>query len=162
MAEVAREVVWQHPWEWLATHLWGVALSLLDPGHYLWYRVLTGGSWETTSVVGNIWTRMAWALERWALGDALSAFWSERVARIPLNAALVWWTLLFGRLFAWRLGGRGLWQLRRTPWLAFLCAGAIVYVLLLPGPIAYDRFYIPAIPITTVLIALGVTQANLS
>jgi hypothetical protein len=51
--------------------------------------------------------------------------------------------------------GRGVWCLRHKLWLALTLAGSIAYILLLPGPIAHDRFYLPAIPLVTVFIALG-------
>ncbi|MBN2006028.1 MAG: glycosyltransferase family 39 protein [Anaerolineae bacterium] len=154
VAEVAREIVRQHPQAFLATHFWGVELSLLDPGHRLWYRVLTGRDWATTGVVDNVWMRVAWSLERNAFGDALTAFWSERVTRIPADAAIVWWGLMLGRVAVWGFSLRGLWRLRRTPAL-WLLGGTVVYLILLPGPIAYDRFYAPAIPAVAVLLAVG-------
>ncbi len=157
VAEAAREIVRQHPRTFLATHVWGVTLSLLDPGHRLWYRVLTGREWATTGVVDNIWVRMAWAFERNAFGDALTAFWSERVVRIPPDAAIVWWGLLIGRLAVWGFSLRGLWRLRRTPAL-WLLGGTVVYLILLPGPIAYDRFYAPAIPAVAALLAVGMSD----
>lgn len=158
IAEVAREIVRQHPREAAAAHLWGVTLSLLDPGHRLWYRVLTGREWSTTGVVDNIWARLAWSLERNAWGDALRVFWQERGAHIPLTAALVWWGLLAGRGVVWGLGARGLARLRRRPWDALLLAGTVGYLLLLPGPIAYDRFYVPAVPAVVVVVAVGSTE----
>lgn len=153
VAEVAREIVRQHPQTFLATHAWGVTLSLLDPGHRLWYHVFTGRDWSTTGIVDNIWVRMAWSLERNAFGDALTVFWSERVTRIPADAALIWWGLLIGRAVVWGFGLRGLWRLRRTPAL-YLLGGTVVYLILLPGPIAYDRFYAPAIPAVAALLSV--------
>ncbi len=155
VARIAREIVWQHPQTFVATHLWGVELSLLNPGHHLWYRVLTEQNWETTRVVDNIWTRVAWSLERGAIGDALGAFWSERVTHIPLDAACIWWTLSTGRVAVWWMSTRGIRKLRRYPAEALLLFATVVYLLLLPGPIAYDRFYVPAVPAVVTLVALG-------
>ncbi len=155
IAQVARNLIRHHPRAFVAAHLRGVLLSLLDPGHQLWYTLLTGKTWASTGVVANIWTRMAWSLERGAVGDALAAFWRERVVRIPPTAAAVWWGLLLARLTLWRYGLRGLWRLRRAPLIALALGGTVAYLLLLPGPIAYDRFYVPAIPVVVVLAAVG-------
>jgi len=160
VAGVAQEIVWQNSRVWGATHVWGVMLSVLDPGHHLWYRVLTGRGWETTGVVDNIWVRMAWALERNAWGDAVHAFWQERVVRLPVAAAWVWWALFVGRLFVWGLCLRGGLRLRRNPWAGWLLAGTLLYFILLPGPIAHDRFYVPAVPVTVLLIALNLVRST--
>ena len=155
LTTVARETVIRHLGTYAPAHLRGVVLSLLDPGHRLWYRVLTGRSWESTGVVPNIWQRMAWSLERWAVGDAIRAFWQERVTRLPPDAALIWWGLVLARAAVWGLGLRGAWRLRHQPPVALALVGAVAYILLLPGPIAYDRFYLPAIPPVVVLVASG-------
>ena len=98
---------------------------------------------------------MLWSLERGAVGDALRALWTERVTRPPLLAALLWWGLSAARVAVWVLGLRGAWRLRRRPWALLALLGTVAYVLLLPGPIAYDRFYLPAIPVVVVLVLTG-------
>lgn len=155
MARAAWKVVRDHPFSYLRAHVRGALTSLRDPGHRLWYHVLTGQDWESTGVVADIGARMAWALERGAVGDALHALWTERVARPPWLAALLWWGLSAARVAVWGLCGRGVWRLRHEPWLLLALTGSIAYLLLLPGPIAHDRFYVPAIPLVAVLIAVG-------
>ena len=155
VARAALDIVSAHPLSYLRAHLRGVLTSLQDPGHRLWYHVLTGEEWASTGVVTDIGARMAWSLERGAVGDALHALWTERIARPPLPAALLWWGLSAARIAAWWMCGRGICCLRHKPWLALTLAGSIAYILLLPGPIAHDRFYLPAIPLVTVFIALG-------
>lgn len=160
VAAVAREVVLTWPGAALKAHGAGVGRSLLDPGHGFVYRLLTGQDWSATGVVTDIWRRMGESLRIGAVGDALHAFWLERVVRIPPDAALIWWGMLAGRLAVWGLGGRGLWRLRSRPFTAGLLAVVIVYHVLLPGPIAYDRFYAPAIPVTVILVALGTLKGK--
>ena len=155
VTRAARDIVFAHPFSYLHAHLRGVLTSLRDPGHRLWYHVLTGQEWESAGVVADIGARMAWSLERGAVGDALHALWSERVARPPLPAGLLWWGLSAARVAVWGLCGRGVWRLRREPWLLLLLTGSIAYLLLLPGPIAHDRFFVPAVPLAAVLIAVG-------
>ena len=176
VAQAAREVVLAHPWAYVRAHARGVLFSVLDPGHQTWYRALTGRDWETAGVVNNLWKRIAWSLERGAVGDALGALWSERVARPPVAAALIWWGLaaarvavwtlaarvavwtLAARVAVWTLAARGAWRLRHRPWAGLMLILTIAYLVVLPGPIAYDRFYLPAIPAVVVLVALGTGQ----
>ncbi|MBN2390784.1 MAG: glycosyltransferase family 39 protein [Anaerolineae bacterium] len=155
VARAAFDIVNAHPFSYLRIHLRGVLTSLRDPGHRLWYHVLTGKEWESTGVVADIGARMGWALERSAVGDALHALWTERIARPPLLAALLWWGLSTARVTVWWMCGRGTWRLRHKPWVLLTVTCSIAYILLLPGPIAHDRFYLPAIPLVVVLIALG-------
>lgn len=156
VAAVAREVVQAHPLQAVTAHLRGVGRSLLDPGHRTWYPALTGRRWAAMGVVANVWQRMGESLRIGAVGDALRAFWLERIVRPPLGAALLWWGLLAGRIAVWGLGLRG-WRrlLRKQRGLAHLLAAAVIYVVLLPGPIAYDRFYLPAVPVVVILVAIG-------
>ncbi len=155
VAQVARDLIGHHPRAFIVAHLQGVLQSLLDPGHQRWYAFLTGETWVSTGVVANIWTRIAWSLKRKAVGDALIAFWRERVVRMPPTAAAVWWGLLLARLMLWWYGLRGMWRLRHTPLIALALGSTVAYLLLLPGPIAYDRFYVPAVPVVVVLVAVG-------
>ncbi len=153
LAALAQEVLAQHPRAWITAHLRGVGRSLLDVGHRHWYRTLCGRAWATTGAVPDIWARMGWSLERGAFGDAIMALVRERIVRPPWPAALLWWALLSGRLLVWALSLRGLARLRSTPNIALLLGMTVAYVIALPGPIAYDRFYMPAIPAVVVLMA---------
>ncbi len=156
MATTARLLLAAHPKAALTAHLRGVLRALLDPGHRFWYPLLMGRSWATTGVVPEIWPRIMWSLERGAVGDALLAFWRERVLRPPLEAKCLWWGLALIRAGLWWWGLRGLWKLRSCGglWLAV----TTVYFIVLPGPIAYARFYIPAIPAVVTLVAAGIVR----
>jgi len=155
IARAARDIVRAHLLSYFRAHLRGVLTSLRDPGHRLWYHVLTGQEWESTGVVADIGARMAWSLERGAVGDALHALWMERVVRPPLPAVFLWWGLVAARLSVWVFVLRGAWRLRRLPWVPGVLLGTVAYLLLLPGPIAYDRFYLPAIPEVILLVLTG-------
>lgn len=155
VAAVAWELVRAHPAAWIGGHLRGVGTSLGDVGHRMWYPVLTGRSWESTGVLDDIWRRMGESLAIGAVGDALHALWLERVVRAPLDAALLWWSLLILRGMIWRWGLRGCGRLHHAPAVGFLLAGTAAYGLLLAGPIAHDRFYLPAVPAVALLVALG-------
>lgn len=155
VAAVAREQVAEQRGAFLTAHLKGVLRSLLRVGHSTWYLDLTGEPWETTGILENVWQRMAESFAIGAVGDAFHALWLERVVRAPLGPALLWWGLLLARVLLWWLALRGLLRLRRRPYVALLLLGTVAYFILLPGPIAYERFYMPAIPATVTLVACG-------
>jgi 4-amino-4-deoxy-L-arabinose transferase-like glycosyltransferase len=155
IAATAREIVGAHRGAAVAAHLQGVAHALLNPGHRLWYPVLTGRSWDDVGVLSNIWVRMVESLRIWAVGDALHALWLERVVRIPPVAGLVWWGLLALRLALISGVLRGAWRLRRAWSVSLLLLGTVCYFALLPGPIAYDRFLLPLLPAALVLAVAG-------
>ena len=159
VAASAAEMVRAHPGAWVRSHLRGVGVSLRELGHRDWYRALTGKGWEQTGVLDDIWRRMGESLAIGAVGDALHALWLERVVRAPLDAALLWWGLLILRVMVWHRALRGSLRLRRAPGMALLLAGTAAYGLFLAGPIAHDRFYLPAIPAVVLLIALGCDPA---
>ncbi len=160
VAAAARALVFQHLGTYLRVHARGVLRSLIDPGHRLWYHVATGREWLETGVVPDIWERMAWSLRRDAVGDALHAFWTERISRIPPGAAVLWWGLLLGRIGVATLAARGAWRLRPRPWIDLLLLGTVLYYVALPGPIAYDRFYVPVVPVVCVFVAWGAGGYN--
>ena len=132
----------------------------MDPGHRLWYSVLTGDSWSSTGVVPDIWERVSWSVQRRAVGDAVNAFINQRITQIPVAAGAIWWGLLVGRLAVWCLVILGLWRLRQCPWQLTLLSGTLLYILFLPGPIAHDRFYMVAIPLVTAITALGLLKTG--
>ncbi len=160
IAAAARELVSTHSAAFARAHWHGVARSLRDVGHRTWYVALTGRSWESTGRISDIGARMGAALRMGAVGDALHALWIERIASPPFDAALLWWGLLAGRVAVWWLALRGAWRLRWTWPIAALLLGSVTYLLILPGPIAYDRFYLPAIPIVTALLAVALSPAQ--
>ncbi|MFP4345812.1 MAG: glycosyltransferase family 39 protein [Anaerolineales bacterium] len=161
VASVARELVNEQRRAFLAAHLKGVLRSLLRVGHRTWYLDLTGEPWEATGILDDVWQRMLESFAVGAVGDAFHALWLERVIRAPPGPALLWWGLLLARVLLWWLALRGLLRLlRRRPYVALLLLGTLAYFILLPGPIAYERFYMPAIPTTVTLVACGEIRMN--
>ncbi|MBN1922329.1 MAG: glycosyltransferase family 39 protein [Anaerolineae bacterium] len=159
VSAIAREVTRAHPEALVRSHLRGIGRSLLDLGQRDWYRALTGKDWEQSGVLDNIWKRMGESLSLGAVGDALQALWLERVTRAPLDAAVVWWGLLALRALVWWGAVRGYWRLRHVP-AALLLGGIAMYGLVLAGPIAHDRFYLPAIPAVVLLLTFGIRDAR--
>lgn len=156
VTQAASKLVRGNIWLYIKEHSRGVLRGLSDPGHRYWYRLITGEDWMDTGVVGNIGQRVWWSLRQWAVWDALEAFWSQRVRDIPLDAALIWWGLILFRTLLHGLASSGLWRLRHKPWTAMLVVMCIGYIWLLAGPIAYERFFLPAMPLILVLATLAV------
>jgi hypothetical protein len=50
---------------------------------------------------------------------------------------------------------RGIRRLRMHWAVAFLFTSTIIYHLILPGPIAHDRFYVPVVTVGVVLVVVG-------
>ena len=163
ITEAAREIVAAHPGAMARAHWRGVRVSLLDPGHETWYVAFTGEPWAATGTMRAIWARIGWSLERWAWGDALQVLWRERVVGLPPGAALLWWGLVALRGAVWWMSARGTWRLLRSrPWAALALAGMAAYLVVLPGAIAHDRFYVPAIPAVVVMVANGKRETSRS
>lgn len=154
----ARSVVLEHPALYLRAHLRGVVKGAFDPNHRLWYPMITGRDWATTGVVPDIGSRIAWSLARGAVGDALHAFWTERLRDIPRVAGLIWWGLVVARWLVVAAGALGVGRLADQPIPALLLILTIAYHLILPGPIAYDRFYLPALPAALPFVVLGLAR----
>ncbi|MDF1513979.1 MAG: hypothetical protein P1S60_09230, partial [Anaerolineae bacterium] len=158
--QTAQKFVLHHYPHYLESHMKGVLKSLLDPGHRTWYKVFTGRSWSSTGVVTGIWSRVWWSIQRRAVGDALKVFIEQRITLIPPAARLLWWLLFEGRVGIWFLLTRALYKLRQHTWITVLISAVILYTILLPGPIAHDRFYLPAIPVVTSLLVVGLLRKD--
>lgn len=156
IAAEARQIIGAHPGTYLGVHMRGALRGLRDPGHRWVYRLLMDEEWEATGVVADIGERMAWSLARGAVGDALAALWTQRVTHIPPAAGAVWWGLILVRVLTIVLMLRGLWTWRDRPAALLLLSMVLVYHLLLPGPIAHDRFYLPIAPVVVVAAAQGI------
>jgi hypothetical protein len=81
------------------------------------------------------------------------------VRALPPSAAVIWWGLFGFRVGLGVLSLRGLWAMRADGWGALLLSGSVAYLLLLPGPIAHDRFLLPVLPALLPLSALGLSAA---
>ena len=160
ISQAARYYVSHHLNDYIIVHLRGVMKSLLNPGHHLWYLVITGEPWSSTGVVSDIWARVAWSLKRRAFGDALHAFVSQRIIQIPFIAGAIWWALCAARFTLWCVVSHGIWCLRKHPWLVVSLIVTLFYIVILPGPIAHDRFYMPAVPIIAVITSIGLIKGG--
>jgi hypothetical protein len=142
--QVARQVLVRHPLAWATSHLQGL-LRYLEPQTY---RALhahwTGTAWPPDLLDDAlIHTVRALARGEWRQAGRIVA--EERWSKLnPLQRAL-WWSQSAAILITVALAGRGAWTLRRRPAPLLAVVGTIAYVLVLPGPIAYERFRAPVL-----------------
>lgn len=151
--QVARQVLAQHPVAWVLSHLQGT-LRYLEPQTYrVLYAHWTGRTWPP-DILDDALIHALRALVRGDWAEAGEIFAQERWNRLtPLQRAM-WWGQLAAILLTATLAIRGAWMLRGHPALLLAVAGTIVYVLLVPGPIAYERFRTPALGPTLALAML--------
>lgn len=141
---VARQVLVQHPAAWFISHLQGT-LRYLEPKTYRsLYAHWTGNTWPP-DVLDDALIHITRALVHGEWDQAGRIIAEERWNRLtPLQRA-IWWSQLAALVLAITLALRGVWTLRQHPALLLAIAGTVVYVLLVPGPIAYERFRTPVL-----------------
>jgi len=141
---VARQVLAQHPAAWLVSHLQGT-LRYLEPQTYRsLYAHWTGNPWPPDVLDDAlIHTVRAVVHDEWEQAGQIIA--QERWSRLtPLQRA-IWWGQLGALVLASTILLRGVWAVRHHPALLLATAGTVAYVLLVPGPIAYERFRTPVL-----------------
>jgi len=156
VAQVAWEVVAAHPWAAARAHLVGFLRAWAPQEQAFWYAHLTGRPWGTTGVAANA---LRDAVEILCAGRPLEAFELAFVrpwGRLDPLGRLLWYGWGLGHLLAGGLVVAGLWRLRHRPALALALGATILYATLPPGPIGYERFRVPVMPLLTVLEVAGV------
>jgi len=157
VARVAWEVVAAHPWAAARAHLVGFLRAWAPQEQAFWYAHLTGRPWGTTGVAANA---LRDAVEILCAGRPLEAVefaFMRPWGRLDPLGHLLWYGWGLGHLLAGGLVIAGLWRLRRRPALALALGAAILYATLPPGPIGYERFRVPVMPLLTVLEVAGLT-----
>jgi len=140
LANTAQAVLRENPVAFLRGHLRGVLRGLQSTEHQFWFQVISGKPWSVAVPKGM--------LQTVRLGEL------NQVSRL---AVLVWAYFTAQQvigLVALALGTLWLWRTQR----AFLvwCAVLVAYVVVLPGPILYERFTLPIVPLLCVGIGCGV------
>ena len=140
LAGTARKIIMQHPLAFVRSHVRGVGQALAPHEHQFWFATWTGKAWDA-AVPGGMWA----AIGR---GDWPTV---SRLARLLWG--LAWVSYGIGVVLA----ARGGWRGHRSWAVAAGCFG--LYLIVLPGPIAYDRFYVPLMPLFCLAIGLGLGAA---
>ncbi len=139
LADAAQAIIRAHPRAFLISHLAGALRGWQPLEQRFWYARLTGVGWEATFPDGFIYHLM-------------TKGWQQT----PVLASTLFFFFLTWRLI--QLVGAGLGAIRLYPRdRAFVLALVlfIFYVTTLPGPIAYDRFHMPIMPLLHVFSAAG-------
>ncbi len=148
VAAVAHDIILAHPAAFVASHLLGVLRSLAPALHRYWYTDLTGQPFPEAAspravlrAVGGIGTPVArlarlQALPALALGLLLASYGLTAAACVLLAGGLV---------FLWH----------RQPGLFVSVGLTLAYYVVLPGPLAYVRFWVPAAPLMAAGMALA-------
>ena len=139
LASAAQEVLRENPVAFVSGHLKGVLRGLPSTEHQFWFQALSGKPWDVAVPKGMLQTILGGDLGTVSrLAMAVWAYFAVRqmIGLIGLAAGALW-----------------LWRTQR----AFLVWSAVLiaYVVVLPGPILYERFTLPIVPILGVLIGCG-------
>jgi hypothetical protein len=154
---VAREQLARHPLAWMQSHLLGT-LRYLEPQSYrILHHSLTKQPWPPDILEDAVLhTVRAVARGRWS--EVQEIVGKERWNKLTPVQRKLWWGTFLTQVAAFALMLRGALRLARRPLLAVALAGTIAYVLLIPGPIAYERFRTPVLSPILVLIATALTS----
>jgi len=136
-ARVARDIITRHPAAFVTSHVRGAFRGLLPQGHRFWFAQLSGQTWDSVMPNGM-------------MTLLLSRRWRDTP---PLALALF---TVFVLIYALGLAVtlRGAWRLCHSdPVIASAMLLFIGYMIILPGPIAYERFQVPIMPLVLVLTA---------
>jgi 4-amino-4-deoxy-L-arabinose transferase-like glycosyltransferase len=151
MGVIAGKLIREHPTDFAVSHLKGVARSLVPSAHRNWYAYLVGAPWPQND---GLWTVIGRVRSRAEYGDwplrlaPLAIWWTQH----PVPARCLWAVSFFAHGTAYALIGIGLWSLRTKPGILAGLGLVLGYLLVLPGPIAHVRFWVPAVPVAAVLI----------
>jgi 4-amino-4-deoxy-L-arabinose transferase-like glycosyltransferase len=152
MASIAQGVIRGHPLAFVTAHARGVLRSFVPSLHRYWYGYLAGRDWpEVDSLAGVLRRGVGQARAGDGQGGLrlLGAWWQEQ----PPLARGLWLLSTAVHVLAYLLVAAGLWALRRRPPILIGLGLTLLLFLVLPGPIAYVRFWVPIMPVTCVLMA---------
>lgn len=155
VAEVATDILREHPWDFIVSHTQGWLRSFVPQEHKFWYTHLTGRAWTAVAPQADVLGRALAALGRGEFARAARLVYVERLRALPPLALALW--MFWGGLYsaAGVLLVLGVLRLHPRLLAAFLLV-TIVYVTFVPGPISQIRFRLPVTPAILLLVAVGV------
>lgn len=144
LARAARRIVLTHPRAFVMSHLRGALRGLWPHEYHYWFVLISGRTWHS------------------AMPDGIrSTLATGGPGAVPLLALFL--LVLSVGLLAFGIAAMavGAWRLYQ-PHAAFVLAAVafIAYTVLLPGPIAYERFRVPVQPLVCLLMACAVPCAG--
>jgi 4-amino-4-deoxy-L-arabinose transferase-like glycosyltransferase len=152
MAVVAKDIIRQHPSAFVRSHLRGVLNSFVPSLHRDWYIYLVGKPWPENEALRTTLNQAIGEIGQgdWSAGLGLVTDWWRQ---LPALARGLWLASNTLQCLAYGLVVAGLWSLRTRPGVFFSLGLVLLYLLLLPGPIAYVRFWMPGVPLATGVMA---------
>jgi hypothetical protein len=135
LAETARDIIAAHPAAFVASHLKGAARGLRPQEHRFWFEQLSGQRWDGAMPDGLL--------------DLMRDSGWGAVSPLASLLSVIYVTFYIAGGAALLIG---LWRLSRRDRIIAVAVGFfIIYMLILPGPIAYERFRIPIMPLAFAL-----------
>jgi hypothetical protein len=162
MAGVAWEIVLTHPRQAARAHLVGFARSWAPQEQAFWYARLSGRPWEALGVAPNAYRDAVEILCAGRPGEAFQFAFVKPWARLDPLGRVLWYGWGVGHVLMVGLAVGGVWRSRRRPALAWALAATVLYATLPPGPIGYERFRVPVMPLITVLEVVAVFPPHFS
>ena len=160
LAAVAREVIRQHPADFALSHLNGFLRSWVPQEHREWYENLSGRPWDSLHITEGVAGQALALLRAAGPGAAIRSIWQGRFVGLPPLAFALWAGFILAYVLSAILLAIGCRRLRHNPGFVLLFLLLLLYVTLLPGPISYDRFRVPALPLINVVMAIGLIKEN--
>ena len=159
MAAIARSLLRQHPTAFVVSHLKGVVRSFVPSLHRYWYAYAMKRPWPGNEALRTVLSQ-AWRRTRNGEGSGgltvVGQWWWSHppLARGLWLASAILHSLGVGLLIA------GIWCLRTRPGVLVGSSLILLYLALLPGPIAYVRFWMPGVPLAIGLIGAAFYQCG--
>jgi 4-amino-4-deoxy-L-arabinose transferase-like glycosyltransferase len=159
MATTARDLIRQYPSAFLVSHLKGVMRSFVPSVHRYWYAYVRKKPWPEKEALRTI-LEEAWSRTgngQWHTGlQLVGAWWS----RHPPLAQGLWLASAIVQTLGYVLVTVGMWRLRNRPGALVGAALILLCLALLPGPIAYIRFWVPGVPLAVTLIGVAFCRSE--
>jgi hypothetical protein len=144
VADMAGEIIRRYPLQFVQSQLAGVLHGWLPQDHQYWYTYLTGKPWESFAPAG--------------IAALLRDNGWQAMPPLALVLSIVFPVLY---LVGFVLGLIGAWRVRRTGGMTALAMLlCIVALTVLPGPIAYERFRVPIMPLVCVFIGCSLYEGS--
>jgi len=146
LAATARKIIGEHPSAFLASHLKGVLRSFVPSAHRHWYAYLMHQPWPASQALRAVLAEASGMIGRgdWAGGLGLVAQWW---GQHPALVRWLWTASIALYIPSYGLIAAGLWALRVRPGVLASLGLMLLYLALIPGPIAHLRFWVPGLPL---------------
>jgi 4-amino-4-deoxy-L-arabinose transferase-like glycosyltransferase len=151
LSSVATNIIRQHPIDALISHMKGVFRQFVPSLHRYAFAYLSARPWPQAESLSSVLLQSGAHAMHGNAKEALvtlSSWWE----RHPPLAQKLWVASVVIQCLGYGLLLAGLWSLRARHGLFLGVILTLLYLVLLPGPIAYVRFWMPGIPVAAVVV----------